>query len=344
MSLQEIMEQSAQEIKDKSAAGPQKPAAELQPDKTPAPEGVEGNAPEQDKEPQKKTEPQKDNKAKEPKTEPAASAAAAQDKFEEYLSDGLKPKYAALPPEAQAAFKEAYKDMQAGFSKKAQATSAFEKEVNGFFSELKPLTEKYENSKDFINNMRGLQNFEAMLVEDPVRTIKILCEKTNTTPEMLANYTPNQAHEAMRPVLGELAALKNLLNARGTPPQAPAPAEINTTQDDPVSAFKNATGADGKPLHPHFEKVANIMGFILQRDGHGDLEKAYNDALMTLPETREALIKAETAKAQKAQAELEKAKRANGVKVKAPSVNAPSDTKQSLKEMLLESAEEIKNR
>jgi hypothetical protein len=159
--------------------------------------------------------------------------------------------------------------------------------------------------------------FEAELKRNPLRTLSMLAARSGVDIAQLAGYQPNAAEEAVLPLRGQIEQLKELLakNQQGGAGQAPA--QTDEDEDNPVAEFMGAKDEKGAPKYPHFQKVAPVMGMIMLRDGHEDLEKAYNEAVHTVPEYREALGAGQKAKAeaeQKKAAELAKAKRAASLK------------------------------
>ena len=112
----------------------------------------------------------------------------------------------------------------------------------------------------------------------------------------------------LNPVLSEVAELRTQLS------------QLQQSQmTDYVSSFASTKGPDGQPLYPHFDKVRETMGQLMQANGETDLASLYEKACYLVPEVREAIInskleaerKAQTENARKAAAEARKATAVN---------------------------------
>jgi chromosome segregation ATPase len=137
---------------------------------------------------------------------------------------------------------------------------------------------------------------------DPASTLKQLIQAAQLSPEQLFGQEDNAdpAIRALRTELGqtrtELASLKQ--------GQTQA-TESQLAQQ--VQAFKDAKNDTGETLHPHFDRVRTLMAPLVA--GGKSMEDAYNDVVWTVPEHRQAVEKAERAKAEKeAKAKAEKAR------------------------------------
>lgn len=81
-------------------------------------------------------------------------------------------------------------------------------------------------------------------------------------------------------------AQQQFLMQQSVQPPAPQPdvrqlvqqelTQVRAEQD--LETFKSATGADGKPLHPHFDTVRNTMAQLLEAGAANDLNDAYEKA------------------------------------------------------------------
>ena len=201
-----------------------------------------------------------------------------------------------------------YHHFQADHTKKTQQAAAMRAELEAELAELRPVvTGRFHNMKEFASFVSDARRFEEELKRDPLRTLSMLARQAGVSLEQLQGYQPDPAEEAVRPIEAKLEQLQHLLS-RPTPPAPPQTQtdRFKTTLDD----FANAVDDKGNKTHPYFAEVAPVMGYIMRRDGHEDLEKAYREALYSLPKAREELLKQERQQAAQKQAEVEKAKKA----------------------------------
>lgn len=201
-----------------------------------------------------------------------------------------------------------YHNFQADHTKKTQQAAAMRAELEAELAELRPVvTGRFQNMKEFASFVSDARRFEEELKRDPLRTLSILARQAGVSLEQLQGYQPDPAAEAVRPIQARLDQLQQLLS-RPTPPAPPQTQtdRFKTTLDE----FANAVDEKGNKKYPYFAEVAPVMGYIMRRDGHEDLEKAYREALYSLPKAREELLKQERQQAAQQQAEVEKAKKA----------------------------------
>lgn len=74
--------------------------------------------------------------------------------------------------------------------------------------------------------------------------------------------------------------------------------QVRAEQD--LQQFHSATGADGKPLYPHYEKVRDTMAQLLESGAAADLKDAYGKSIRLHDDIWEAEQQAKQAAAQKA--------------------------------------------
>lgn len=337
--LDEVLEEVKQEHLEEEERGREEGAAKQAEEDGPAgAKKEEGEAGEKEKADGRKPGLKEDKKEEVTGGAEGVRKELAKDSFTEFLPANRKERFNALKAEDKEFVKELYKDMQGGFTKKSQEFAAFEREAQDVIEQLAEVTRgRFENMGQLSAFISTMQNFERELEENPVRTLLVLAQGKGVSLEQLAGYRPNQAEEAVRPFRNEILEIKKMLGKQAQKTQAPAE---EAERQDIVSTFKNAKDDKGNPLYPHFEKVKPIMGYIMNRDGHEDMEKAYKEAILTLPEVREAEKKAYEAKVQKEQAELGKAKRAAAIKTNSSAVLGTEKRKLLVDDVIRESMEE----
>ena len=216
--------------------------------------------------------------------------------------------FSSAPENLRAVLGKYYHHFQADHTKKTQQAAALRAELEAQLAPLAPVvTGKFKDMKQFASYVADMQRFEEELKHNPLRTLNILAQQAGVDWQELQRYQPDPTAEALRPVQAQLAQMQQMLMQQ--PPVAPLPAQQDPWQKT-LKEFAQAVDENGQKTHPYFEQVAPIMGLIMQRDGHEDLEKAYKEALYSWPAAREELLAKERQQAAQQQAELDRAKRA----------------------------------
>jgi colicin import membrane protein len=196
------------------------------------------------------------------------------------------------------------KDVESHLTKRTQELSETQRRYERLDDVLKPYFEvaKTQGVEIAPHVAQAMQHYMAYQ-RDPASTLKALIQAAQLSPEQLvaqddANQDP--ALRAQRTEQGqnrtELASLKQ--------------GQTQATESQfaqQVQAFKDAKNETGEALHPHFDRVRTLMAPLVA--GGKSMEDAYNDVVWTVPEHRQAVEKAERAKAEKeAKAKAEKAR------------------------------------
>ena len=238
-----------------------------------------------------------------------------------------------------------YRNFQSDYTKKTQQAAALRAAVERDMRELRPvIAGKYRDIRHFASYVSDMQNFERELRRDPLHTLFVLAQHTGVNLGDLAGYKPDAAAEAVRPLRAQLARLQQQLLQSRTPQaeqmREPAPQDA---QPDAVTAFAEAEDENGQKLHPHFNELAPMMGYIMRRDGHEDLEKAYKEALYSLPKVREELLEKERQQAAQKQAEVDRAKRAAALQARAGAGGGADigNRKKKIEDIIAQAEEEL---
>ena len=243
--------------------------------------------------------------------DPTPQQKEQQEKLEKMIAswpEEDKKLFASAPENLRALLGKYYHNFQADHTKKTQQAAALRAELEAKLAPLAPVvTGKFKDMKQFASYVADMQRFEEELKHNPLRTLSVLAQYAGVDVAQLQGYKPDPTAEALRPMQAQLAQLQQMLSQKTqpTPPQPKADPWQKTLSD-----FAQAVDEKGQKTHPYFEQVAPVMGLIMQRDGHEDLEKAYKEALYSLPAAREELLEKERQQAAQKQADLDKAKRA----------------------------------
>ena len=241
-----------------------------------------------------------------------------------------------------------YRNFQSDYTKKTQQAAALRAAVERDMRALRPvIAGKYRDIRHFASYVSDMQNFERELRRDPLRTLSILARHAGVDLAQLQGYRPDPAAEAVRPLQAQIAQMQQMLQAKTQP--APPPEEQTrepAPQDalpDAVTAFAEAEDENGQKLHPHFNELAPMMGYIMRRDGHEDLEKAYKEALYSLPKVREELLEKERQQAAQKQAEVDRAKRAAALQARAGAGGGADigNRKKKIEDIIAQAEEEL---
>lgn len=244
------------------------------------------------------------------------TASAASTQAPQNWTAETKEAFSKLPTEGKDIVLKIYKDLLHGWNKKMRTVDMQRGEVEKVISTVAPFTRgRFKNLDEFAGYLQSVQRFEKQMQTNPMRTLAVLAQTAGIELSDLANFQPDPASEMVMPLQDKMDRIEAMLAQRLQPQQQPAtPAQPPQSDFDAmIEEFANAKGADGKLLHPHFDAVKNMMGEIMLRDGHEDMETAYKAAILTLPqvaqERQAAAEAAAKAQAQK-EADLAKARKA----------------------------------
>lgn len=203
-----------------------------------------------------------------------------------------------------------YHLFQADHTKKTQQAAAMRAELEAEWAELRPVvTGRFQNMQEFASFVSDARRFEEEFMRNPLRTLSMLAQQAGISLQQLQEYQPDPAQEAVRPIEAKLEQLQHLLSRQNSP-AAPNAQPQDKPWEKALEDFADAVDDKGNKTHPYFAEVAPVMGYIMRRDGHEDMEKAYREAIYSLPKAREELLKQERQQAAQQQAEVEKAKKA----------------------------------
>jgi hypothetical protein len=235
-------------------------------------------------------------------------------------------------PSAQKTFFDKFKSLDDGYQKKFRDLSEKEKTFASQQAAFKE-QERFLNAyKDFENTiaqedrsqilsqfggvpqyMARLYNLDRQFTSDPLGFINGIMRSSGITLDMLQNgvnspeFQQRQFQNQQAQQLGNMEKrLADMVNQR-------LEQEAFTQK---VLAFQSERDAEGKPLHPHLEKVSDMMDLLMGQNPSMSLQEAYDSACYAVPEVRNLVLQENIereSKAKLAQAELSKAKNAKGI-------------------------------
>lgn len=251
-----------------------------------------------------------------------------------------------LPKDAQSYLLKREKQYEEGIQKKSN-------EVKPILEALKPYESMLSlRGIDAGTAVRHWAAAQAMLDQDPVRGLELLVGSYDKeTREKLAerlgftSKTGEDDDEYTDPEVRKLR--KEIEDLRRQNQQTVSQYQLETQSQQQQQAlktvqdFKDAKDDDGSLLHPHFENVKGMMQALITNGSAGDLQSAYEQAVWSVPEYREEVIKQQKEEARR-QEQKRRKEAADKAKKTGKSVNgkgkAPDQGKKqrSMRDDLLE--------
>jgi hypothetical protein len=307
-------------------------------------------------------------------TEPDPAAQARSNQAPEHWSAEDKAVFAKIPAEGQAFLLRRHGEMEAEFTRRAQASAGavqFTQSLAPVFTDRRiqsSLQQSGLNPTQAVQEWAGfhvraispnLQDRFNLLVDltermqlDPARIFVAL--NKSPLPEGLSEAELKDPAvkffaDRLGQTTGELNALKGEISQiqqeRAQLQQARIQAGEQHARAN-IDQFADENGPDGKPLRPYFNAVLPILLDLFKANPQRSMAEAYDAACWAHPEVRKQLQAAEQQR-QQARHDVEKAKVAQrgntrgltSPAVKPPSVNGPS--RGSIRDTIEQSAEEI---
>jgi hypothetical protein len=306
--------------------------------------------------------------------EPDPAAQARSNQVPEHWSAEDKATFAKLPQEGQAFLLRRHGEMEAEFTRKSQASAGavqFTQSLAPVFTDRRIQTSLQQmglNPTQAIQEWAGLhvramspnqQDRFSVLVDmtermglDPARIFVAL--NKSPLPEGLAEAELKDPAvkffaDRLGQTTGELNALKGEINQIQRERAQLHQARMQEGEQHAranIDQFADETGADGKPLRPHFNAVLPILLDLYKANPQRSLTEAYDAACWSHPEVRKQLLAAEHQR-QQSQHDIQKAKiaqRGNTRGLTSPAVKPPGAnglSRGSIRDTIEQSAEEI---
>jgi hypothetical protein len=325
--------------------------------------------------PPQPADPAPKEKVSEPSaTEPDPAAQARSNQAPEHWNAEDKATFAKLPQEGQAFLLRRHGEMEAEFTRKAQASAGavqFTQSLAPVFTDRRiqaSLQQTGLNPAQAVHEWAGfhlratspnLQDRFNVLVDltermglDPARIFSAL--NKSPLPEGLAEAELKDPAvkffaDKLGQTTGELNALKGEISQiqreRAQLNQARAQAEEAHARSN-IDQFADENGPDGKPLRPHFNAVLPILLDMFRANPSRNLAEAYDAACWSHPDIRKQLLAAEQLRLQSRQ-DVQKARiaqRGNVRGLTSPAVKPPGNSGPSrgtIRDTIEQSAEEI---
>ena len=211
-------------------------------------------------------------------------------------------------PEARRMVLDARTSIERGYNRKFQEIAEERRQLSEWDSVFTPVDEKLKLAG--VNRVQAVQRLLAaqeMLERNPQQGIAYLAQQYGVDTTQPVQGEP--ADPQIASLQSEVFGLKSAIQQEREAKQREAVSAVERQIDE----FRSAVGDDGKPLHPHFEKVQAVMARLADVNPDADLPTLYEQAVYADPATRAEVLAAE----QRArQAEADKAAKAKAAKAK----------------------------
>lgn len=241
-----------------------------------------------------------------PQSEVAKSAEAVVEASKDTLqplekwSSEVKTLFASLDSKAQQFLLDRERDVESHLTKRSQELSDIQKRYARLDDVLKPYDEvaKRQGVDLTPHVAQALQHYMAYQ-RDPASTLKQLIQASQLSPEQL--FGQEEADPTIRALRNDLVQTRNEVAQLKQGQSQVSESQLNQQ----IQAFKDAKNEKGEPQNPHFERVRHLMAPLVAEGK--SMQDAYNEVVWAVPEYRQAVEKAERAKAEKeAKAEAER--------------------------------------
>jgi hypothetical protein len=233
----------------------------------------------------------------------------------EHWPNEQKQEFSSLPRHQQEFVLKREKERDAAFTKKTQDLAEQRKSVEALEGVMAPYEQQISASgiskPEYIAR---LISHDMALRQNPSAAIKNLAQSYGVnldTSEQAVDWNEPQSDPQYQQLQQQIQQQQNRLAAF----EQSAQNERYQSQVEVVTKFQEAKDASGKLLYPHFEKVRERMGRLVNAGETKDIKEAYNMAIRLDPELDKLRIEEErnavtNAEDQKRKAAVAKAKKA----------------------------------
>lgn len=223
----------------------------------------------------------------------------------EYWDEERKKAYDSLPTmEAKESFKSTVRNLERGYQKKFDNIADISKEHDQIVGLMTPFEQALNSQgQSRIDGIRQLVNAQQMLTQDPVNGLSQLVrqfggQQAQAIVQQLAQQygvSPQEASSQayadpeIQALQSQVGQLTNHLRQN----ENNALSQRTTEARNQINLFAEAQDENGKKLHPHFDKVEQVMGKMITQGIASDMDDAYDRAVYQEPSIRSELITGE---------------------------------------------------
>jgi hypothetical protein len=221
----------------------------------------------------------------------------------EHWSSELREQFDSLAPEAQQVLLERDKEFQRGYQEKAEGIAAIQQAIEPW---KQVLAQRGITEDQAIRTLFAAQH---QIESDPVNGILMLARNFGVWDQLQSQFTPNTDDDFTDPEVKALKQQLAELQSQIVQTNQGIQQQQTSGAQEELNKFVNAVDESGKPAHPHFDKVRELMAPLVSQGK--SLEDAYKETVWSVPEYREQALKPKPqSEAEKAQ-KVKKAKKAS---------------------------------
>ena len=224
----------------------------------------------------------------------------------DYWDDETKTAFEGLPDNAtKDAFKQKLVNLERGYQKKFDNIADVSKEHEQIVGLMSPF-EATLNAQG-LSRIQGIQRLvgaEQLLTQNPVNGLSQLVQQYGgqnaqaIVQQLAQSYgvLPKEADDSQAYADPEILALQQQNSQIMAQLQQNENNALNQRQSEArnqISLFAEATDDSGKKLHPHFDKVEQVMGRMITAGIATDMNDAYDRAVFADPNIRSEYLTAE---------------------------------------------------
>ncbi len=223
----------------------------------------------------------------------------------EKWTDDVKTRFTTLDKESQKFLLDRHSELEGDYTKKTQEIGDTRRRYERLDEVLKPYDEiAKRQGADIAPHLAQAMQLYMNVQRDPLAVVRNYVTANKLTPEQLGLVGPDPNED---PSIG---ALRSQLDQTRQELALLRQGQVQQTDGQltgQIQAFKDAKDEAGIAKYPHFEKVRHLMAPLVEQGK--SLAEAYEATAWTLPEHRQAAMKAEVEKAEKeAKKEADKAR------------------------------------
>ena len=223
----------------------------------------------------------------------------------DYWDDERKQAFESLPTtEAKESFISTVRNLERGYQKKFDNIADISKEYDQIVGIMQPFdSELNSRGQTRTDAIRNLVSAQQLLTQNPAQGLSQLVQQfggqqAQAIVQQLAQQygvSPQEASSQayadpeIQALQSQVGQLTNHLRQN----ENNALSQRTTEARNQINLFAEAQDENGKKLHPHFDKVEQVMGKMITQGIASDMDDAYDRAVYQEPSIRSELISGE---------------------------------------------------
>ena len=233
-----------------------------------------------------------------------------------------------LPAKAQAAILRREGDRDRAFSQKQAELHKTVQRYAAMDQLLEPHRENFAlHGVDPVNLFRQYIAYDQLMTKDPIGCLKILARKAGVdlstlNPEAEGEEVSPEIAKLRREVSDQRIQLSTIQTERKSA-EDEAKRQRQTALLSHLADFAGKTDENGELKYPHYQELRTTMGALIHSGKVQDLDTAYNQALWSSPNHREALMASQRRDTERQAAKEKKAHAAKAAKAGSSVAGSP---------------------